>query len=246
MSREGMSNAQQEMSNVQVTQPSPLPAAGTETTGGPPPSTLHPPPSFRWFTGPVLLALTAEAATAYRLPYGDEILAFNGLRQEPLNSVFRFATHLGEAYAYVVAGVALILLRKYRYAALVALTGLLILPLSFLLKDQFGIMRPLTWFSQAERWQEVVTVPGVTLASGYTSFPSGHTISAFALYTLLTLMLDWKHRHWGLAFALLAVSVGVSRIFLVQHYLADVLGGTVMGLSVGWLVWRLKSLKFEV
>lgn len=202
----------------------------------------------RWFTIPLLIALGVGAVVASYLPYGDEILAFNGLRQEPLNSAFWFATHLGEAYAYVVAGVALVLLRKYRFVALVTLTGLLMLPLSFVLKDQFGIMRPLTWFSQVDRWHEVVTVPGVTLASGYTSFPSGHTMSAFALYSLLTLMLGWKHRRWGLAFALLAVAVGVSRIFLVQHYLADVLGGTVLGLLFGGLVWRvgMSSLKFEI
>lgn len=213
-----------------------------------PSSPLAPHSSFRWFTLPVLLTLAAGLVAACHLPYGDEILAFNGLRYEPLNSVFRFATYLGEAYAYVAAGLALILLRKYRYAALVALTGLVMLPLSYVLKDQFGIMRPLTWFSQAERWHEVVTVPGVTLASGHTSFPSGHTMSAFALYSLLALMLGWRHRRWGLAFALGAVAVGVSRIFLVQHYLVDVLGGAVMGLVLGWLVWQigLRSLKFEV
>ena len=201
-----------------------------------------------WFAIPVLIALAAGLVAAYCLPYGDEILAFNGLRREPLNSVFWLATCLGEAYAYVVAGVALVLLRKYRCAALVTLTGLMMLPLSYVLKDQFGIMRPLTWFSQAERWHEVVTVPGVRLASGYTSFPSGHTMSAFALYSLLTLMLAWKHRRWGLAFALLAVAVGVSRIFLVQHYLADVLGGAVLGLLLGGLMWQVgvRSLKFEV
>ncbi len=201
-----------------------------------------------WFAIPVLIALGVGATVAYYLPYGDEILAFNHLRRDLLNTAFVLATYLGEVYAYVVAGIALLLLRKYRFAALVALTGFVILPLSFVLKDQFGIMRPLTWFSQAERWHEVVTVPGVTLASGYTSFPSGHTMSAFALYSLLTFMLGWKHRRWGLAFALLAVAVGVSRIFLVQHYLADVLGGAVLGLLLGGLMWqiRVQSLKFEV
>ncbi len=237
---EGISNpekksgqvVQQEMSNVQSANSSTL--QGFWQNG--------------WFAIPVLIALAAGLVAACCLPYGDEILALNGLRQEPLNSVFWFATQLGEAYAYVVASVALILLRKYRLTALVTLTGLLMLPLSFILKDLFGIMRPLTWFSQAERWHEVVTVPGVTLASGYTSFPSGHTMSAFALYSLLTSMLGWKHRRWGLAFALLAVSVGVSRIFLVQHYLADVLGGAVLGLLLGGLMWQVggRSLKFEV
>jgi len=193
----------------------------------------------RWFAYPVTAALLLGAVAALRLPYGDEILIFNDLRREPLNSVFRLATHFGEAYSYVLAGLVLLALRKHRSAALVALTGLLVLPLSFILKDWVGSLRPLTWFTENGRWQEVVTVPGVELASGFTSFPSGHTLSAFALYSVLTLTLGEQHRRWGLAFALLAVSVGVSRVFLVQHYAVDVLCGAAVGLAVGNWAWVL-------
>lgn len=193
----------------------------------------------RWFAYPVASALLLGTVAALCLPYGDEILIFNDLRHEPLNSMFRFATYLGEAYSYVLAGLVLLALRKYRSAALVALTGLLVLPLSFILKDWVGSLRPLTWFTENGRWQEVITVPGVELASGFTSFPSGHTLSAFALYSVLTLTLGEQYRRWGLAFALLALSVGVSRVFLVQHYAVDVLCGAAVGLAVGSWAWVL-------
>lgn len=219
---EGMSNTQQKMSDA------------------------HPRPSApwalwknRWFAFPVLIALLLGTAAACWLPYGNEILAFNNLRREPLNSAFRLATNFGEAYAYIIAGLTLLALRKYRSAALVAVTGLLVLPLSFILKDWFGSLRPLTWFTENGRWQEVVTVPGVELASGFTSFPSGHTLSAFALYSVLTLTLSERHYRWGLLFALLAILVGTSRVFLVQHYLVDVLCGAAVGLAVGSWAWML-------
>ncbi|HMX39448.1 MAG TPA: phosphatase PAP2 family protein [Saprospiraceae bacterium] len=190
-----------------------------------------------WFAIPVMAALLLGGLLALRLPYGQEIVALNGWRHEPFNTLFRYATHAGEAGPYLVAGVALLVLGRYRGMALVAASGLIMLPLSFLLKDQFGMARPLTWFSEAERWHEIVTVPGVVLNSGDTSFPSGHTMSAFALYGMLTLMLPWQHRRWGLLFALLAISVGISRIFLVQHYLVDVMAGAVVGLALSGLVW---------
>lgn len=192
-----------------------------------------------WFLIPALLFLALALALAYFVPYGDEILALNPLRREPLNSIFRFATYLGEVYSYCAAGIVLIALRRYRFAALIAAIGLLMMPLSYYLKDVIGTMRPLTWFTDGGRWLEVVTVPGVRLASGYTSFPSGHTMSAFALFGALALMLHERHRRWGMAFALIAISVGISRVFLVQHYLADVLAGATLGLLVGTLVWQI-------
>jgi membrane-associated phospholipid phosphatase len=38
--------------------------------------------------------------------------------------------------------------------------------------------------------------------------------------------------------------VGLSRIFLAQHFLADVLGGAVLGMLMGALIWRLGQLKW--
>lgn len=196
-----------------------------------------------WFTVPVLVAFLAAALLALSVPYGEEIVALNAWRREPFNTLFRWATHAGEVVPFVVAGLALLALRHYRGTVLVASVGVLLLPVSFLLKDHFDTARPLTWFTELERWDEIVTVPGVILTSGNTSFPSGHTMSAFALYGLLALMLPVRHRRWGLLLALLAISVGVSRIFLVQHYLVDVMAGAAFGLLLSGLVWYFSQAK---
>ena len=196
-----------------------------------------------WFLIPTLVAIALGLVVAYYLPYGDEILALNGFRRQPLNGLFYFITYLGEFYAFIIAGVVLFLLRRHHYVRIVLVMGVLMIPLSYVLKDTIGTMRPLTWFTEGGRWNEVVTVSGVELRSGNTSFPSGHTMSAFALYSILALMLDRRYQHWGLAFALLAILVGVSRIFLVQHFLADVLSGATLGMLVGWGVWDIMNFK---
>jgi undecaprenyl-diphosphatase len=72
------------------------------------------------------------------------------------------------------------------------------------------------------------------------SFPSGHTISAFAFWVAIALLAG-SHikqrtvRRFALAYALfLGVLVGLSRVYLGVHYLSDVIGGALVG--TGWSV----------
>ena len=72
-----------------------------------------------------------------------------------------------------------------------------------------------------------------------TSFPSGHTQTAVALYVALALV-AWvvAGRRTGQVALVLAVvisaAVGLSRLYLGVHYLTDVLAGAVAG--VAWLL----------
>ena len=61
------------------------------------------------------------------------------------------------------------------------------------------------------------------------SFPSGHTITAFAV--AVSLGIFYPHLLAGLLF--IAVSVAVSRILLGMHFLSDVLAGALVGTSLG-------------
>ena len=67
-------------------------------------------------------------------------------------------------------------------------------------------------------------------ASGY-SFPSGHAMMGFSLYTLLTYLL-WRHvkstvgRSVLVAFAIFMFGmISIGRVYLGVHYPSDVLGG---------------------
>lgn len=189
-----------------------------------------------WFFIPVLIAWIFALVFAYEVPYGYEILHLNPWRYEPLNTVFRFMTHLGEVYGFIVAGIFLLFIR-YRYTLMILVAGLLNIPIAYILKDQVGTLRPLTWLEQGDLIDQLVRVPDVELASGFTSFPSGHTIAAFTLFSLLALMSQGRDARWGLVCAILAILTGFSRIFLAQHFLADVLGGSMIGLFLGNMVW---------
>lgn len=62
------------------------------------------------------------------------------------------------------------------------------------------------------------------------SFPSTHTTVAFAC----AYVFSRKEVHWGWIY-LLAVLVGLSRIYLGHHYPVDVVAGAVLGTGIGWV-----------
>ena len=199
-----------------------------------------------WFSITILILFNIGLVVNYYVPYGNEILYFNPWRMEPLNGLFRFLTKLGEVWAYGFFAILLLLIGRYRYALLIVVAGLITLPLQWYLKDIVGTDRPLTYFEKLERIGEVTRVMGVELNSGQTSFPSGHTIGAFALYTVLAMIFAERRPRFGILFALLGASVGISRIFLVQHFLADVLFGALLGILVGEVVgWLSRAPAFR-
>ena len=72
--------------------------------------------------------------------------------------------------------------------------------------------------------------------AGPLSFPSGHTSTAFATATSLTL----ATKKWYVAVPAYAWASGVaySRMYLGVHYPSDILGGMVIGIGSSLLVWK--------
>lgn len=69
------------------------------------------------------------------------------------------------------------------------------------------------------------------LGSG--SFPSGHTITAFAAATVISRRYGHHHRWVPFAAYGVAAAVGMSRLSLNAHFASDVFMGAVLGYSIG-------------
>lgn len=67
------------------------------------------------------------------------------------------------------------------------------------------------------------------------SFPSGHTMTAFALAVVVSLF--YPSLMIGVFFC--AISIAASRILLGMHFLSDVLAGSLLGASIGYFTYTL-------
>jgi len=65
------------------------------------------------------------------------------------------------------------------------------------------------------------------------SFPSGHTLSSVIAATILTLY----NRKFGYVVIPLALLIAFSRLYLYVHFPSDILGGLVLGITIGLLTF---------
>ncbi|MFA5417545.1 MAG: phosphatase PAP2 family protein [Bacteroidales bacterium] len=71
----------------------------------------------------------------------------------------------------------------------------------------------------------------------YTSFSSGHTITAFSLAVFVSSV--YKDRPWVAVVSYgLATGVGLSRVYDNKHWASDVFIGAALGFAIGKLVFR--------
>ena len=169
---------------------------------------------------------------------GDGVLYFSAQRSPFGDAFFTYFTKAGEHIGYIVFLLILLFVR-YRAIVMLPLIGLSVAIVSAITKSVFAQPRPALYFKEMDMLEMIVPVAGVAMHGGTTSFPSGHTMSAFALYTFLALTLSYK-RSLSLVLLLIAVLVGVSRIYLVQHFLEDVVTGAAIGAAIGtlWYHWQ--------
>jgi undecaprenyl-diphosphatase len=74
-------------------------------------------------------------------------------------------------------------------------------------------------------------------SGGDSSFPSGHTLEAFAMAAALSLL--YPRKKIIIPVYAWAILVAYSRMALGVHYPSDVLAGIVIGTFIGWVVTRL-------
>lgn len=162
----------------------------------------------------------------------------NAVHTTSLNAFFTWYTMLGDGCVAIVLFVALLCCRRYLQGVHVIVAFLLSGMAAQIIKRLTHMPRPRA-FLQPEQYNRFVE--GV-MHGGWTSFPSGHTATAFAVATILAL---YARNKWiSLLYLLLAISVGYSRIYLGQHFLEDVLAGSIVGVFfAGWTFVLIPELK---
>lgn len=148
-----------------------------------------------------------------------------------LNYIFYFFTFLGDGFFIVALAVALLVLKKRKLSLLIissyALSGIAAQALKyFIVEARPALYAPLHDYANFIR--------DVTLHN-YQSFPSGHAASAFALASVIAFTL--KNKRLGIILLFTAIFVGYSRIYIGQHFLIDVIAGSIIGVISGIICW---------
>lgn len=184
-----------------------------------------------WKRALLRLAIGAAITAGLWLLADMPVLAWaEGVQSEALEDVIRIVNRFGGGMNpvlivsfFLVAGVAYLERRWVGYAIAMAVAGLGAGVFAQIVKHLVGRARPELWLGPMHY------APGSS-----TSFPSGHTVGAFALAGVLVFASRSRTMR-VIAFAL-ATAVGLSRILAFRHWTSDVAASAVIGLIVAWIV----------
>lgn len=179
---------------------------------------------FVYVTFLILLVVLISSFDKYSLH-----LLTNQYHNKFLDVFFKYTTFLGDGIMFGILFIAFLFIRK-KVAYAFAVSGILTLLITHLLKKIIfkDIPRPLGHFGEGTLY----LVDGVEMALA-NSFPSGHTTTAFAIFTILCLCFNKYKLQYLCVF--LAIIAGVSRVYLSQHYWVDILAGSIIGILIGFI-----------
>jgi membrane-associated phospholipid phosphatase len=190
---------------------------------------------FLWGTSVFLLLCSIPV---FAFPKGFLELQLNQFHNSFFDIMFLGLTQLGDGIIFVPF-VILFLFWKTSFSIFLILCGLFNTVLvSFGKKLLFpGFPRPAEFFKEVDFYQ----VPGVNLYH-WNSFPSGHTTTAFSICFAFSIIFS-KHPKIQRLMLILAIGIGLSRVYLMQHFFGDIWMGAALGL-VSTLAAREVTLRY--
>jgi undecaprenyl-diphosphatase len=185
-----------------------------------------------------LIPVITELLKTFYRPEGlnhQLFMAINHAHHPLVDPIMEACITLGSSrviywYAALLFLVALVRrdIMPFRYIWLYILAVAISIGAEELLKVIFQIPRPALAIGR----DRVLILGEIKL---YNSFPSGHATFAF----LTAYMLSYRRSlAWKLPLFVFAILVGWSRIYVGAHYPMDVVGGAILGMSIGFMVWK--------
>ncbi len=167
---------------------------------------------------------------------------FYSIKGGEVYQFFRYVTKLGQSEYLLIPAIFIFLYfrKKNRTLSLkagfifssIALSGVIV----NIIKPTIGRVRPNIYFEKGESGFNFFTI-----SHDFTSFPSGHSATAFALSVTLALL--YKQYKYLLIF--IACMVAISRVVIIRHYPSDILIGSLIGVVVSIMLYE-KYFKKEI
>lgn len=183
---------------------------------------------------PFLLWIVGGALLQAFFTHEELFLAINHAHAPWADVVMTGITYIGDGITFAIMLAVILALRKYKLFLSAGAILLLVTIIVQVAKHYYNEPRPILYFADTSAL--VHTVKWVSV-HGSCSFPSGHTTTAFAMFTFLTLICGNKFS--GFAFLTLALLAAYSRIYLAQHFFVDVYAGSIIGTTSSLVIYTL-------
>ena len=182
-------------------------------------------PKFAWFIpfAPIALAF----AIYFGELQGSSFLFINHFTQLLPDTLWAWLTFFGNGWGVFALTFPLLLLAPRMLTAGIFAGAIAALASTFL-KGFFDLPRPAGLLTEGSFYR-------IGEALLHRAFPSGHTLTAFAVASALYFSADKNKRAALMPLFLLAALVGLSRNAVGAHWLTDVLGGAGVGIWCGML-----------
>lgn len=188
--------------------------------------------NIHYFLIPYAIFVFGILALVLTIPKAELHLMMTEHRSVAADYFFMGWTELGGTLPYfLIAG---ILFYRYSAGVFLSLSQILGGIISLAVKNSFGAPRPKLYFEKFYPELVLPVIPGFKLMT-YNSFPSGHSITAFALFFGIALIT--KNKWLKLACFFAAALVAYSRVYLSQHFAVDVMAGSLIGVISTWVLY---------
>ena len=211
--------------------------SGEWRAGVPPAGIGRPARSLKWPAVTILAGITA-IAVIWLTADSFIVSAAERVQSDSVDDWVRIANRLGGGMNpvmivlfFLIAGAAYQRRTWIRYGVAMALAGAAAGILVQIIKFIVGRTRPELWLG-AFRY----------IRGGANSFPSGHTVAAFALGGVL--IFASRNRPLRITALLLACFVAVARVLAFRHWPSDVLASALISLFAAWIAYASTSAKF--
>jgi len=158
------------------------------------------------------------------IPKSDLHLAINQWHSDFFDSFFKYITWLGSGWMVLLLSLVFLLVKVKH--TVIFLAGNLLITI-FVQTGKHLIfphaLRPVAYFKGEHALH---LVDGVVM-NLYNSFPSGHSATAFGIFVMLVFLT--KSRGLKLLWLLVALLTAFSRVYLSEHFMLDILVGSLTG-----------------
>lgn len=148
---------------------------------------------------------------------------------------FPIYTQVAEWGIYVVA--VLLMLYKFGWGCFLLVSNWVAGGIGQIIKHLAHSPRPVTWFAQHYPDVQLPAIEGIEFKE-WNSFPSGHTITFFCLFLVLTLVIEERkpslllYSSTPLLLIGLAALGAYSRIYMSMHFAEDIFAGIILGVGI--------------